>query len=156
MYYNIVQIIKISWCPCSMQDLHVGLGHRQIKTVKLNMAEGRAVVSIDKNLIECSICCGPFDDPRALPCLHPFCCSCLESWAKTCSKDGKIVNCPLCKKIYRVPEEEGIRGFPVHFIVANLQVCVNLLIYSWEINVTISYCKIIMEYLTVFITSFKI
>ncbi len=86
------------------------------------MAEANSLAStIDKNFLECSICHGPFDDPRALPCLHPFCCGCLKNWAKRCSKDGKVVSCPLCKKVYLVPEEEGMKGFPAHFLVANLQ-----------------------------------
>ncbi len=76
---------------------------------------------IDKNFLECSICCGPFNDPRALPCLHPFCCGCLENWAKTCSKEGTSVTCPLCNQVYVVPKEEGIKSFPAHFLVANLQ-----------------------------------
>ncbi len=76
---------------------------------------------INKTFLECSICCGPFNDPRSLPCLHPFCCGCLEKWAKTCSKDGTSVSCPLCEKVYRVPEEEGMKGFPAHFLVATLQ-----------------------------------
>ena len=92
------------------------------------MAEGSSislVSTIDKHFLECSICCGPFEDPRALPCLHPFCCGCLENWAKTCSKDGTRVSCPLCNKVYMVPEREGMKGFPAHFLVANLQEKVN-------------------------------
>ncbi|XP_072049096.1 uncharacterized protein [Amphiura filiformis] len=76
---------------------------------------------IDRHFLECVICSEPFNDPRALPCLHPFCCECLEHWAKSCSNDNSIVSCPLCKKVYQIPEEEGIKGFPVHFLVTNLQ-----------------------------------
>ena len=76
---------------------------------------------IDNNFLECSICRESYNDPRALPCLHPFCCECLEKLAKTCSEDGTSVKCPLCQKVYVVPAEEGIKGFPAHFLVANLQ-----------------------------------
>ncbi|XP_072049097.1 uncharacterized protein [Amphiura filiformis] len=86
------------------------------------MAETSTLAStIDRHFLECVICSEPFNDPRALPCLHPFCCECLENWAKSCSNDNSIVSCPLCKKIYQIPEEEGIKGFPVHFLVTNLQ-----------------------------------
>ncbi|XP_072049944.1 uncharacterized protein [Amphiura filiformis] len=86
------------------------------------MAEASTLGSmINRYFLECVICSEPFSDPRALPCLHPFCCECLERWAKSCSNDNSIVSCPLCKKIYQIPEEEGIKGFPVHFLVTNLQ-----------------------------------
>ncbi|XP_072049990.1 tripartite motif-containing protein 2-like [Amphiura filiformis] len=86
------------------------------------MAEASSLTStIDRHFLECVICSDTFNDPRALPCMHPFCCECLERWAKSCSDDNSIVSCPLCKKIYRIPEEEGIKGFPVHFLVTNLQ-----------------------------------
>ncbi|XP_072048979.1 uncharacterized protein [Amphiura filiformis] len=77
--------------------------------------------TIDRHFLECVICSDIFNDPRALPCMHPFCCECLENWAKSCSNDNSIVSCPLCKNIYRIPEEEGIKGFPGHFLVTNLQ-----------------------------------
>ncbi|XP_072048321.1 tripartite motif-containing protein 2-like [Amphiura filiformis] len=86
------------------------------------MAEASSLAStIDRHFLECVICSDTFNDPRALPCMHPFCCECLERWAKSCSDDNSIVSCPLCKNIYRIPEEEGIKGFPVHFLVTNLQ-----------------------------------
>ncbi|XP_072049989.1 uncharacterized protein [Amphiura filiformis] len=86
------------------------------------MAEASSLASaIDRHFLECVICSDTFKDPRALPCMHPFCCECLENWAKSCSDDNSIVSCPLCKNIYRIPEEEGIKGFPVHFLVTNLQ-----------------------------------
>ncbi|XP_072048978.1 uncharacterized protein [Amphiura filiformis] len=77
--------------------------------------------TIDRHFLECVICSDIFNDPRALPCMHHFCCECLENWAKSCSNDNSIVSCPLCKNIYRIPEEEGIKGFPGHFLVTNLQ-----------------------------------
>ncbi|XP_072049466.1 uncharacterized protein [Amphiura filiformis] len=86
------------------------------------MAEASTLGStISKHFLKCIICSDAFSDPRALPCLHPFCCECLEHWAKSCSNDNSIVSCPLCKKTYRIPEEEGIKGFPVHFLVTNLK-----------------------------------
>ena len=101
------------------------------------MAEASSASSlaskIDKDFLECSICCGPFNDPRALPCLHPFCCGCLEDWAKTCSEDGKILSCPLCKKVYQVPGE-GIKDFPAHFLVANLQNTVDTAKQVWRFS----------------------
>ena len=92
---------------------------------KQMMAEASAsrdlISMIDKNLLECGICNEPFVDPRGLPCLHAFCFNCLETWSKSCSDDCSIVSCPLCQKVHHIPEEEGIGGFPVHFIMTNLK-----------------------------------
>ena len=78
--------------------------------------------NIDKNFLECGICFNRFRDPRGLPCLHAFCCQCLTNWAQTGagSEDASIVICPLCKKEYPIPEN-GIQGFPIHFMVTNLR-----------------------------------
>ncbi|XP_072049997.1 uncharacterized protein [Amphiura filiformis] len=79
------------------------------------MAEASTLTStIDRHFLECVICSKPFNASRILPCQHSFCCECLEKWAKSCS-DGY---CPLCKKTYQIPEEEG---FSVHLLVTNLQ-----------------------------------
>ncbi|XP_072044476.1 tripartite motif-containing protein 2-like isoform X2 [Amphiura filiformis] len=88
------------------------------------MAEARSslALTIDTHFLECAICYEPFSDPRVLPCLHVFCCECLERWANSCRvDDNSIVSCPLCNKIHTIPEEEGIKGFPIHFLVTNLQ-----------------------------------
>ncbi|XP_072040466.1 uncharacterized protein [Amphiura filiformis] len=78
--------------------------------------------TIDRYFLECAICYKPFNDPRALPCLHPFCFACLQRWARSRSNDYDkgFVTCPTCNTIHRIPEG-GIHGFQVHFLVTNLQ-----------------------------------
>ncbi|XP_072049098.1 uncharacterized protein [Amphiura filiformis] len=102
------------------------------------MAKASTLASTINTHLECVICSEPFNDPRALPCLHPFCCECLENWATSCSNDNSIVSCPLCKKIYRIPEKEGIKGFPVHFLVTNLQDTVDK---AKQKKFTTNYCE---------------
>ncbi|XP_041372544.1 E3 ubiquitin-protein ligase TRIM13-like [Gigantopelta aegis] len=65
------------------------------------MAESSVVplLEIQDKFVTCEICFDYFDDqdksPRILPCLHNFCCQCLESiWKK--SPTG--VRCPNCRK----------------------------------------------------------
>ena len=74
--------------------------------------------NIDKNFLECGICFNQFKDPRGLPCLHAFCCQCLIDWSESCTEDS--VTCPLCKQVFPIPDD-GIKGFPVHFLVTNLR-----------------------------------
>jgi hypothetical protein len=53
------------------------------------------------DVITCSICSLPFNDPRALHCLHTFCLTCISNWAKTSEKQD-AVECPLCREETRL------------------------------------------------------
>ena len=99
----------------------------------LNMANASStlVEKLNRDFLECGICLDRFQKPRALPCLHSFCHCCLESFCK-----GKQqVLCPNCKRLIEVPEE-GVSGFPAHFMVNNLQETLDKetlkVIHSWN------------------------
>ncbi|XP_072044931.1 uncharacterized protein [Amphiura filiformis] len=83
------------------------------------MAEAAVLQKIKKDILSCYICSTELKDPIGLPCLHGFCFECLETWHQD-SQDKTQVICPACKKSAPVPKE-GIRGFPGHFLVQNLQ-----------------------------------
>ncbi|XP_072044839.1 uncharacterized protein [Amphiura filiformis] len=84
------------------------------------MAEAAVLLQkIKKDILSCYICSAELKDPIGLPCLHGFCFECLETWHQD-SQDKTQVICPACKKSAPVPKE-GIRGFPGHFLVQNLQ-----------------------------------
>ena len=59
---------------------------------------GYAYSSIE-DILQCPICVSRFDDPRALPCQHVFCYSCLKTIA-TSNKLCSMITCPLCRLIY--------------------------------------------------------
>lgn len=52
--------------------------------------------------LTCQLCVKPFSDPRILPCLHSFCCQCLNSEIE---KVQQSIQCPTCLR--RVPSPEG-------------------------------------------------
>ncbi|XP_041373476.1 E3 ubiquitin-protein ligase TRIM56-like [Gigantopelta aegis] len=86
------------------------------------MAESSVVplLEIQDKFVTCEICFDYFDDqdksPRILPCLHNFCCQCLESiWKK--SPTG--VRCPNCRKVWRV-QNNIAETFPQNKVLRNL------------------------------------
>ncbi len=59
-------------------------------------------------MVTCSVCMEVMNDPRALPCLHTFCYSCLDSILKGSAGGGKAnpgatkISCPLCQEKHKV------------------------------------------------------
>ena len=74
---------------------------------------------IEKDFLDCAICFEQLKDPVGLPCLHGFCFECLQNWHKAGGNKSQVT-CPACKKSAPLPEN-GIRGFPGHFLVKNLK-----------------------------------
>jgi len=59
-------------------------------------------------LLECAICLDVLKDPKALPCLHSFCLSCLENTVE--SPESEIIKCPTCREEHKLPDI-GVKGF---------------------------------------------
>ena len=90
------------------------------------MADANSFASeINRDFLECRICFKAFENPKGLPCLHVFCCKCLKEWAAVGSKDKSVLTCPSCKKVHQMPEN-GVDGFPQHFMVTNLRAAVDV------------------------------
>ena len=53
-------------------------------------------------LVTCSLCTEEFREPRALPCLHTFCLSCLEQLVVS-NPQARTVKCPLCQADWVIP-----------------------------------------------------
>lgn len=80
------------------------------------------------DLIRCAICLGEQTCPRALPCLHSFCQSCLDNhiqtstpthpshqrWGSSSLESKYSFPCPACRKQTRMPTN-GVQGFPKDF-----------------------------------------
>ena len=60
--------------------------------------------------IKCPICLEPLKQPKILPCQHTYCLECLEEVAKLNNPD--TVDCPECRREYKIPPESGVKGFP--------------------------------------------
>jgi len=66
-----------------------------------------------EDILQCPLCLDRFRDPRALPCQHVFCSTCLKiitSSNKICS----MITCPLCSLIF--PYNNNPDQFPVSYI----------------------------------------
>ena len=59
-------------------------------------------------MVECAICLDDVKDPKALPCLHSFCLSCLENTVE--SPESEIIICPTCREEHKLPDD-GVKEF---------------------------------------------
>ncbi|XP_041376556.1 tripartite motif-containing protein 2-like [Gigantopelta aegis] len=70
----------------------------------------------DRNLI-CAICREDMKHSKQLPCLHTFCCSCLDDYIKHNTRGGEpTISCPQCRRRITVPEN-GASDFPSSYCV---------------------------------------
>ena len=58
----------------------------------------------------CQLCSKPFSDPRMLPCLHSFCCQCLQHEMEKVGPQPSI-QCPNCLRTAPIPVE-GANALP--------------------------------------------
>ena len=60
--------------------------------------------------IKCPICLEQLKQPKILPCQHTYCLECLEGVAKL--NNPNTVDCPECRREFKVPHGSGVKGFP--------------------------------------------
>lgn len=78
-------------------------------------------------LLTCSMCNEQFQSPRALPCLHTFCKTCLSSYIQTklSELDTDSFPCPDCNEATQPidpsrPSTEWADGFPENFFLSDM------------------------------------
>ncbi|XP_019622407.1 PREDICTED: putative GPI-anchored protein pfl2 [Branchiostoma belcheri] len=81
------------------------------------MASGDLTEEIEEDILSCPICYDHLTEPKALPCQHTYCCSCLQALARR-AKNGQI-HCPECGKMVVIPKD-GVQAFPTNYLVANV------------------------------------
>ena len=69
--------------------------------------------------VTCSVCMQLYTNPKQLPCLHIFCLQCLNNFARTSARYGKI-KCPLCQREVAVAESGTLETLPNCFHMKNL------------------------------------
>ena len=69
--------------------------------------------------VSCSVCMGPLNDPKILPCFHTFCLHCLNELQRTGGKHGEI-KCPECRRTFQVPGSGYPKDLPTNFRVNSL------------------------------------
>ncbi|CAF1408178.1 unnamed protein product [Rotaria sp. Silwood1] len=89
--------------------------------------------NIEENL-QCPLCIDRLRDPRALPCQHVFCCSCLKSIPSSNIPYPTIV-CPLCRRTFPY---NGADQFPISYIHRQL---LELVPKNYDINGKCTKCQ---------------
>ena len=65
-------------------------------------------------LLECTICCDVFDQPKiAGPCGHTFCQGCLEGHVRASARGGTF-SCPNCRRQCTLPSN-GVEGLGTNY-----------------------------------------
>ena len=72
------------------------------------------------DLTKCSLCLCPFHVPRALPCLHSFCESCLGNHIIHSRTPAGKFRCPNCRAEYKCPSDGGSH-YPLNHLLVSLQ-----------------------------------
>ena len=71
----------------------------------------------DIDLTLCGICLASINNPKALPCLHTFCLTCIKEWVQG---ETDKVKCPLCKEDFSLPPG-GVSGLRTNLYVTRLK-----------------------------------
>ena len=77
-----------------------------------------AAASVASDLTTCSICREQFTNPKALPCMHTFCLTCLEGQFGN-KLPGETAACSMCREEFQIPSD-GVNGLKHHFMVQQL------------------------------------
>jgi hypothetical protein len=89
--------------------------------------------NIEENL-QCPLCIDRLRDPRALPCQHVFCCSCLKSIPSS-NIPYPTIACPLCRRTFPY---NGADQFPISYIHRQL---LELVPENYDINGKCAKCQ---------------
>ena len=84
-----------------------------------SLKQGNVISSIRKNLT-CQICDNLFKDPRILPCLHTFCCQCIETLLRNRPLEEKQLKCPTCELDTGLECRKSVRLLPPNSLLISL------------------------------------
>ena len=82
-----------------------------------SVEEHQEALKSDIDLTLCGICLASITNPKALPCLHTFCLTCIKEWVQ--GKTDKV-KCPLCKENFSLPPG-GVSGLKTNLYVTRLK-----------------------------------
>ena len=85
-----------------------------------NMAAFPSLVERLKEELECSVCRNVYTDPKTLPCLHTFCCHCLNQLAER-RENREPIACPDCRTEINLPPGSNFDSFPSSFYLNRLR-----------------------------------
>ena len=73
-----------------------------------------------EELLNCSVCLGPYTNPRILQCFHVYCQGCLKGLVKRGSGGNHTLSCPECRSVIPVPAN-GVVGFQAAYRTVEYQ-----------------------------------
>lgn len=78
------------------------------------------VVSNIKTNLTCQVCANFYEDPRILPCLHTFCCQCIETLLRNRPIKDKLLKCPTCQLDTGLENRKAVRKLPANSLLVSL------------------------------------
>lgn len=78
------------------------------------------VVSNIKTNLTCQLCANLYEDPRILPCLHTFCCQCIENLLRNRPLKDKLLKCPTCQLDTGLENRKAVRKLPANSLLVSL------------------------------------
>ena len=91
--------------------------------------------------VTCTICEETFRTPKTLPCLHTFCCECLNRHLRY-RKGAKLpINCPICRAEIQAPNGDNLDHIPTSFYHNRLLETLSIKQCSAGSDITCGNCK---------------
>ena len=91
----------------------------------MNVSEDKEASTIDvvsniKTNLTCQACANLYVDPRILPCLHTFCCQCIETLLRNRPLKEKVLKCPTCQLDTGLDNRKAVRNLPANSLLVSL------------------------------------
>lgn len=85
-----------------------------------NSLDQEEVVCSIKTNLTCQVCDKLFVDPKILPCLHTFCCLCIENLLRNRPLKDKLFKCPSCHFESGLDSRNSVRKLPANSLLVSL------------------------------------
>ncbi|CAH1786958.1 unnamed protein product, partial [Owenia fusiformis] len=72
-----------------------------------------------KETLTCNVCYETLKDPRTLPCMHTYCCNCVDRFQMKNYGQEMTLSCPECRQVHKIPIG-GVAKFQVNFTTRSL------------------------------------
>ncbi|CAH1796607.1 unnamed protein product [Owenia fusiformis] len=73
-----------------------------------------------KETLKCKVCYETLTDPRTLPCMHTYCCKCLDKLEKKKRGWELTLYCPECRQVHTIVPTGGVAKFKVNFTTSSI------------------------------------
>ena len=76
-----------------------------------------------EDLLKCSLCTEPLNDPRSLPCLHSFCKVCLQKYVdrlRDAEKNVEAFPCHTCRSEFTLKSNQNVGDLSSSYFIKNM------------------------------------